>query len=129
MIDTALPLRTRIGELVAEYHREAFPEEPFIAGVTPIPVAGRVFDQEELQFLTDSALDFWLTTGRFAAQFERDFARFVGVRTATLVNSGSSANLLSLSALTSPRLKERRLQAGDEIITAAAAFPTKVNPI
>lgn len=125
----AAELRSRISELIAEYFQEAFAPEPFIPGQTPVPVAGRVFDQNELQALGDATLDFWLTTGRFAEQFEREFARFIGVRTAVLVNSGSSANLLALSALTSPRLKERQLLPGDEIITVAAGFPTTVNPI
>jgi CDP-6-deoxy-D-xylo-4-hexulose-3-dehydrase len=128
-VDRAGELRAQILELVAEYFGEAFPATAFVPGVTPVPVAGRVFDQTELQSLTDSALDFWLTAGRFAEQFEREFARFIGVRCATLVNSGSSANLLALSALTSPRIGERHLKSGDEIITVAAGFPTTVNPI
>ena len=128
-MNKATELRGRILELVAEYFQEAFPEKEFVPGVTPVPVAGRVFDQADLQSLTDSALDFWLTTGRFAEQFEREFARFMDVRCATLVNSGSSANLLALSALTSHRLEDRRLQPGDEIITVAAGFPTTVNPM
>ena len=128
-MDKAGKLRARILELVGEYFAEAFTPQQFVPGVTPIPVAGRVFDQSELQSLTDSALDFWLTAGRFAEQFEREFARFIGVRCASLVNSGSSANLLALSALTSHRLEERQLKPGDEIITVAAGFPTTVNPI
>jgi len=87
-----------------------------------------VFDATELQFLIDASLDFWLTTGRFASQFEREFARTVGVRHAILCNSGSSANLLATSALTSWKLGDRQLQPGDEIITVAAGFPTTVNP-
>jgi CDP-6-deoxy-D-xylo-4-hexulose-3-dehydrase len=122
-------LRNRILDLVSEYHAEAFGAEPFVAGETPVPVSGRVFDASDVQSLVDSGLDFWLTTGRFAAQFEKAFARFFGVREATLVNSGSSANLLALTALTSPRLAERRLVPGDEVITVAAGFPTTVNPI
>src|SRR5205085_65145 len=98
-------------------------------GETPIPVSGRVFDERDMQSLVDSALDFWLTTGRFAAQFEKAFARFLGVHTATLVNSGSSANLLALTALTSPKLGDRQLRPGDEVITVATGFPTTVNPI
>jgi len=128
-VNKATELRGRILELVAEYFQEAFPEKEFVPGVTPVPVAGRVFDQADIQSLTDSALDFWLTTGRFAEQFEREFSRFMGVRCATLVNSGSSANLLALSALTSHRLEDRRLRPGDEIITVAAGFPTTVNPM
>ena len=94
-----------------------------------MPVSGKVFDAEDLRYLVDASLDFWLTTGRFAEEFERTFARYFGVRGASLVNSGSSANLLALSCLTSPKLGERRLRPGDEVITAAAGFPTTVNPI
>jgi CDP-6-deoxy-D-xylo-4-hexulose-3-dehydrase len=122
-------LRERILALVAEYHAEAFAAPPFIPGETPIPVAGRVFDSAEMQSLVDSALDFWLTTGRFAAQFEERFARFMGIRSAALVNSGSSANLVALAALTSAKLGKRALKPGDEVITVAAGFPTTVNPI
>ena len=122
-------LRERILALVAEYHAEAFAAPPFIPGETPIPVAGRVFDSAEMQSLVDSALDFWLTTGRFAAQFEEQFARFMGIRSAALVNSGSSANLVALAALTSAKLGKRALKPGDEVITVAAGFPTTVNPI
>ncbi len=82
-----------------------------------------------MQQLVDSGLDFWLTTGRFAEQFEREFAQWFGLRSALLVNSGSSANLLALSCLTSPKLGDRRLRPGDEVITVAAGFPTTVNPI
>jgi len=122
-------LREQIRGLVAEYHAEAFAPKPFVPGETPVPVSGRVFDATEIQHLVDSSLDFWLTTGRFAAQFEREFARFLGVRCAILVNSGSSANLVALSCLTSPKLGDRRLKPGDEVITVAAGFPTTVNPI
>jgi CDP-6-deoxy-D-xylo-4-hexulose-3-dehydrase len=122
-------LRSQISELVAEYHTEAFQPREFIPGESVVPVAGRVFDQTELQFLVDSSLDFWLTTGRFAEQFEREFAQYFGVRKAILVNSGSSANLVALSCLTSTKLGERRLKPGDEVITVAAGFPTTVNPI
>jgi CDP-4-dehydro-6-deoxyglucose reductase, E1 len=95
----------------------------------PIPYAGRVFDADELITLVEASLDFWLTTGRFAHQFEQEFAAFFGVRHAVLVNSGSSANLLALSCLTSPKLGEKRLKPGDEVITVATGFPTTVNPI
>src|SRR5579862_1932073 len=122
-------LRRRILDLVAEYHDEAFAEKKFVPGQSSVPVAGRVFDAADMRSLADSTLDFWLTTGRFAAQFEKSFARYFGVREAVLVNSGSSANLLALSALTSPKLGDRRLQPGDEVITLAAGFPTTVNPI
>ena len=122
-------LRQQIAQLVAEYHAAAFPAREFRPGESPVPVAGRVFDADEIQHLVDSSLDFWLTTGRYAAQFEKEFARFFGIRNAILVNSGSSANLLALTALTSPRLGDRALKPGDEVITAAAGFPTTVNPI
>ena len=122
-------LRSRIRSIVGEYYREAFPTAAFVPGTSPVPISGRVFDEEELESLVDSGLDFWLTTGRFADQFERELAKFIGVREAVLVNSGSSANLLAVSALTSPRLGERRLRPGDEVITLAAGFPTTVNPI
>ena len=124
----AQDLRERILALVEEYWVEAFAPAEFVPGTTPVPVAGRVFDAEEIRRLVDSSLDFWLTTGRFAEQFEREFAAFFGRRYSVLVNSGSSANLLALSALTSPKLGTRRLRPGDEVITAAAGFPTTVNP-
>ena len=122
-------LRARILALVAEYHTAAFPERPFVPGETPVPVSGRVFGASEVQSLVDSGLDFWLTAGRFATRFERAFARYMGVRHAILVNSGSSANLVALSCLTSPSLGDARLAPGDEVITVAAGFPTTVNPI
>ena len=122
-------LRAKILKLTAEYYIEAFPPRDFVPGETPVPISGKVFDGTELQSLVDSSLDFWLTTGRFAAQFEKEFAHFFGLRHAILVNSGSSANLVALSALTSPQLGERALHPGDEVITVAAGFPTTVNPI
>lgn len=122
-------LRDRILDLVSEYHELAFAQQPFVPGNTPVPVSGRVFDAEDMRSLVDSSLDFWLTTGRFAAQFEKQFARWFGIRTATLVNSGSSADLLAVTSLTSPKLGDRRLVPGDEVITVAAGFPTTVNPI
>jgi CDP-6-deoxy-D-xylo-4-hexulose-3-dehydrase len=122
-------LRQEILDLVGQYHRAAFPAREFKPGESAVPVSGRVFDERDIQSLVDSSLDFWLTTGRFADQFERSFARRVGVREARLVNSGSSANLLAVSALTSPTLGERQLKPGDEVITVAAGFPTTINPI
>ena len=122
-------LRQQILQLVAEYHAEAFPTAEFVPGDGRVPVSGRVFDAADVQALVDSSLDFWLTAGRFADQFERGLAKWVGVRHAILCNSGSSANLLALTALTSPQLVARALRAGDEVITAAAGFPTTVNPI
>lgn len=127
--DRATRLREEILELVREYHTVAFPEREFTPGESNVLYAARVFDEEELVNLADASLDFWLTHGRYAEQFEREFARFFGLRHALLVNSGSSANLLALSALTSPDLGDRRLVAGDEVITVASGFPTTVNPI
>ncbi len=129
MSNPAATLRKQIVDLVAQYHAAAFAPGAFVAGVTPVPVAGRVFDQAELQLLAEAALDFWLTTGRFAAEFEEGLARWFGLRHAMLVNSGSSANLLAVSCLTSPLLGPRQLRPGDEVITLAAGFPTTVNPI
>jgi len=122
-------LRAQILSLTAEYVSEEFPEKKFIPGESSVPVAGRVFDSADVQSLIDSSLDFWLTEGRFAKQFEREFARFFNMRHSILVNSGSSANLLALASLTSPLLKERQLNSGDEVITVATGFPTTVNPI
>jgi CDP-6-deoxy-D-xylo-4-hexulose-3-dehydrase len=122
-------LRSKILELTREYYAENWPERPFEAGSTFVPYAGRIFDESELVNLVDSSLDFWLTTGRYARQFEQEFARYLGRRYALLCNSGSSANLLAVTALTSERLRERQLHPGDEIITVAAGFPTTVNPI
>ncbi len=125
----AAAIRSEIAALVAEYHAHAFAAAPFVPGETPVPVSGRVFGASEVQHLVDAGLDFWLTTGRFAAQFEREFARHMQARHAMLVNSGSSANLLAVSALRSPMLDGRELKDGDEVITVAAGFPTTVNPI
>ena len=122
-------LRAQILALVAEYHDVAFAPRDFVAGVSSVPVSGKVFGASEVQHLVDSGLDFWLTTGRFATRFEKAFARVMGTRHAILVNSGSSANLVALTALTSPSLGEERLKKGDEVITVAAGFPTTVNPI
>ena len=122
-------MRQQILALTAEYHAEAFPAREFVPGVSPVPVSGKVITPEDICSVVESALDGWFTTGRFAKEFERKLAQFVGVRSASLVNSGSSANLVALSALTSPKLGERALRPGDEVITVAAGFPTTVNPI
>ena len=122
-------LKQQILKLVQDYYEADFGSQPFVPGETAVPVSGRSFDGDELVNLVEASLDFWLTTGRFALQFEQEFARYLGVRHASLCNSGSSANLLALSALTSPTLKERQLKPGDEVITVAAGFPTTVNPI
>ena len=122
-------LRQEILALVARYAEEEWPGRPFVPGETPVPVSGRVFDADDVSHLVDASLDFWLTAGRFAAEFEREFARLLGRRAALLCNSGSSANLLALSTLTAAELGERRLRAGDEVVTVAAGFPTTINPI
>lgn len=122
-------LRSQILDLVTRYHAEAFEPRLFVPGVTPIPVSGRTFDDAELRALVESGLDFWLTTGRFAEQFERDFATYLGLRYALLCNSGSSANLLAISALTSASLGHDALRPGDEVLTVATGFPTTVNGI
>jgi CDP-4-dehydro-6-deoxyglucose reductase, E1 len=129
MADRAIQLRQQILDLSAQYFRETLSAAEFEPGQSPVPVSGKVIDGDDVSAVVDSALDAWFTTGRFAEQFERKLARFVGVRSASLVNSGSSANLLAVSALTSPKLGDRRLKPGDEVITVAAGFPTTVNPI
>ncbi len=129
MNPSADEIRAQILALVGTYYEAAFNSRVFIAGKTPVPVSGRVFDASELKFLVEAGLDFWLTTGRFAAKFECDFARFFNLRYAMLVNSGSSANLLAVSSLTSPSLGDRALKPGDEVLTVAAGFPTTVNAI
>ena len=129
MSEKADQLRKEILDLVAEYAAEAFPPKTFVPGESSVPVSGRVFDGADIQSLVDAGLDFWLTTGRFANQFEKEFAVLFGLRHAILVNSGSSANLLALTCLTSPTLGHRALKPGDEIITVASGFPTTVNPM
>jgi CDP-6-deoxy-D-xylo-4-hexulose-3-dehydrase len=129
MSERSEQLRKQILELTAEFHAEAFAKREFVPGASAVPVSGKVIDADDMSAVVDSALDGWFTTGRWAKEFERKLARFVGVRSASLVNSGSSANLVALSALTSPKLGERALKPGDEVITVAAGFPTTVNPI
>lgn len=120
--------REEILALVANYCETHQQPKPYSPGGR-IPYASRVFDAEEMTALVDSSLDFWLTAGRYAERFEREFASFLGVKFACLVNSGSSANLLAFMALTSPLLNERRILPGDEVITVAAGFPTTVAPM
>ena len=122
-------LRQQILGLVGEFHAEQFPARTFVPGESTVPVSGKVIDANDIGAVVESALDGWFTTGRWAKEFERRLARFVGVRFAGLVNSGSSANLVAFSALTSPKLGERAIKPGDEVITVAAGFPTTVNPI
>ena len=125
----AQEIRQKILTLVSEFAAAEWPEAPFVPGVTPVPVSGRVFDGEDVRSLVEASLDFWLTAGRFAGAFEKELASRVGVRHALLVNSGSSANLLALSALASPLRGSDRLLPGDEVLTCATGFPTTVNPI
>jgi CDP-6-deoxy-D-xylo-4-hexulose-3-dehydrase len=129
MTRSAEEIRKQILELTREYHAAKWGKSEFTAGESAVPVSGRVFDADEVETLVDSSLDFWLTTGRFAKQFEEEFAKLMQVPYASLVNSGSSANLLAITALTDASLKDRRLTPGDEVITVAAGFPTTVNPI
>jgi CDP-6-deoxy-D-xylo-4-hexulose-3-dehydrase len=124
-----LTTRQKILDLVREYYREKFASGRFDPQTDMVHYAGRVFDERELINLVDASLDFYLTANRYADQFESRFAQYLGLSNALLVNSGSSANLLALSALTSPKLGDRRLKPGDEVITVAAAFPTTVAPI
>jgi CDP-6-deoxy-D-xylo-4-hexulose-3-dehydrase len=127
--DKAAQLRDQILALTREYHAEAFAAREFVPGESAVQVSGKVIDAEDICAVVESGLDAWFTTGRWAKEFERKLARFVGIRSASLVNSGSSANLVALSALCSPSLGDRQLKPGDEVITVAAGFPTTVNPI
>jgi len=122
-------LRADILELVKQYYQERFANRTFKAGTDMVHYAGRVFDADEMVKLVDSSLDFFLTASRYSDQFEAEFAEFFGLSNAFLVNSGSSADLIAITSLTSPKLGERRLQPGDEVITVAAGFPTTVAPI
>lgn len=120
--------REPVIKAVHEYYRSR-PAKTLVAGTDYLPVTGKVMDEEDMVNLVESSLDMWLTAGRFANEFEKKFAEFFGTKFALLVNSGSSANLVAFSALTSARLGDRRIKAGDEVITVAAGFPTTVNPI
>ena len=126
---TQRKIRQEILKKVIEYFRAREKKVKFIPGKTLIKYAGRVYDEKEMINLVDASLDFWLTAGRYAKEFEKEFAQFLRVKYCLLTNSGSSANLLAISALTSPLLKERRLKPGDEVITIACGFPTTLNPI
>ena len=124
--------RNEIKGLIADFYRQFKSEEMDHFDFKPgdrMSYAGRVYDEKEMLSLTDAMLDFWLTTGRFASEFEKEFAEFLGVKYAHLVNSGSSANLIAFSILTAPELGERRIKHGDEVITVACGFPTTINPI
>jgi len=126
---SAEDIRGDIMLLVDEYARVAHARAPFVPGSSPVPVSGRVYDGSDIKSLVDSALEFWLTTGRFNDAFEERLAGILGARYVLTVNSGSSANLVAFSALTSPLLKDEALKPGDEVITAATGFPTTINPI
>ncbi|MBF0610611.1 MAG: lipopolysaccharide biosynthesis protein RfbH [Magnetococcales bacterium] len=128
-LNSPAALRAHILELASRFHAMVHTAKPFVAGETYIPASAKVMAPDDMRHLVDASLDMWLTTGRFAVDFEKRFATFTGRKNALLVNSGSSANLLAVSALTSSLLKEERLRPGDEIITVAAGFPTTLNPI
>lgn len=122
-------LRAQISKLVEEYAACALEPNPYVPGVTMIPPSGKLIDAAELKNMVEASLDGWLTTGRFNFQFEKKLANFLGVKHLITVNSGSSANLVAFSTLTSPKLGERAIKPGDEVIGVAAGFPTTVNPI
>jgi CDP-6-deoxy-D-xylo-4-hexulose-3-dehydrase len=122
-------IRSEILALVKEYHQAKFSPNIFNPGNDLVHYAGRVFDEREIVNLVDASLDFYLTANRYAERFEAEFANYLGLSNALIVNSGSSANLVALTALTSPKLKDRRLKPGDEVITTACGFPTTLNPI
>lgn len=122
-------LRSQISELVQQYADIAYAPRDFVPGQTAVPVSGKVIGANELKMMVDASLDGWLTTGRFNAMFEKRLAEFLGVKYLITVNSGSSANLVAFSTLTSPKLGDRAIKPGDEVIGVAAGFPTTVNPI
>jgi len=122
-------IRTEISKLVQEYTDLAFAEKEFEAGITSVPVTGKVIDAAEIKNMVEASLDGWLTTGRFNDSFEKRLAKFLGVKYLITVNSGSSANLVAFNTLTSPKLGKRAIKPGDEVIGVAAGFPTTVNPI
>lgn len=125
----ALEIKQQIHALIEAYHKEVFNDKHFSAGESMVPVSGKVFDHKELQAITDAALDAWFTTGRFNAEFEKQLARYINVKSVLTVNSGSSANLVAFSALTAKELGDEAIKPGDEVITVAASFPTTVNPV
>ena len=129
MIDNLLTIRNEILNLVNDYSNINFKQKEFIPGVSEVPASGKVIGALELKNMVEASLDGWLTTGRFNEQFEKKLANYLGIKCLLTVNSGSSANLIAFSTLTSPKLKERAIQKGDEVIAVAAGFPTTVNPI
>lgn len=122
-------LSAQISRLVSDAFHERHSRNKFVAGVSPIPITGKVFGEEELSAAVEASLDFWLTSGPYTEKFESRLAKRVGMRHAFMVNSGSSANLLALTSLMSPKLGDRALRAGDEVLTVASGFPTTVSPI
>lgn len=128
-MDKSQQIRQQIAQLVEEYAQLKYTPAPFTGGETVIPPSGKLLDSNELKMMVEASLDGWLTTGRFNEAFEKRLANYLGVKYLLTTNSGSSANLLAFSALTSPRLKERAIKPGDEVIGVAAGFPTTVNPI
>jgi len=126
---TAQAIREKIASLVEEYAAISLKPQVFMPGITAVPVSGKLLGAEELKNMVDASLDGWLTTGRFNAEFEKKLAAYIGVKYLITVNSGSSANLVAFSTLTSPKLGDRAIRKGDEVIGVAAGFPTTVNPI
>ena len=126
---TSLAIREKIALLVEEYAAISLKPQVFMPGITPVPASGKLLGAQELKNMVDASLDGWLTTGRFNAEFEKKLAANIGVKHLITVNSGSSANLVAFSTLTSPKLGERAIRKGDEVIGVAAGFPTTVNPI
>jgi len=128
-MQTTDTLRAEITELVSQYAKLQYADQIFISGQTPVPVSGKVMGETELQYMVEASLDGWLTTGRFNEKFEQELAAFIGIKHLITVNSGSSANLVAFSTLTSHKLGDRAIKKGDEVIGVAAGFPTTVNPI
>ena len=128
-MQTTDTLRIEIAELVSKYAKLQYAHRVFVAGETPVPVSGKVIGETELQYMVEASLDGWLTTGRFNEKFEKELAAFIGIKHLITVNSGSSANLVAFSTLTSHKLGDRAIKKGDEVIGVAAGFPTTVNPI
>ena len=129
LVDEAETIRRQIHCLVERYHALAHAPKPFTPGQSRVPVSGRSYDASDMKSLVDAALEFWLTSGRFNDAFQAKLAKRIGTASVLTVNSGSSANLVAFSALTSHMMRERQLKPGDEVITAAAGFPTTVNPV
>ena len=118
-----------LASIISKVFNERHSKQDFLPGLSQIPVTGKVFGEQELTAAVEASLDFWLTSGPYSEKFESDFAKTVGMRHAFMVNSGSSANLLALTTLTSSKIGERAIKAGDEVLTVAAGFPTTVTPI